>query len=32
MSYLESVGHRTFVAKGAEAGKNYIIAVKGEFS
>jgi hypothetical protein len=31
MDYLESIGHRTFVAKGAEAGKNYIMSVKGEF-
>jgi hypothetical protein len=31
MGYLESIGHRTFVAKGAESGKKYILSVKGEF-
>jgi hypothetical protein len=31
MGYLESIGHRTFVAKGAESGKKYILSVKSNF-
>jgi hypothetical protein len=31
MGYLEGIGHRTFVARGAESGKEYILSFKGEF-